>query len=312
MKKSLIIIISIVEVVAFVALLYVTQLFLLPIFPNDSTEMYRGYTQLKENSIDVIFMGSSQTYAGIDSGKITREGVEAYNFCASRQYVSMMPYYLQMALKTQTPKLVMVETYALFNDTVVTQDGPVAWNYSVMPPSQEKYDSLVRVLGGDKWQAFEYCYMPFFKYHNRWCEFDAAKFIKYNFPGMIDNANRGYFILGGTEKIDFSYATNYTKQRPVPEGNREDILKMVDMCSKKGIRIVFFKTPAGSWSKGDSMAAKKFMKDNRLTFIDLNEHLDEIGISVETDFQNANHLNASGAEKATNYIIPIIKKYMNQ
>ena len=49
------------------------------------------------------------------------------------------------------------------------------------------------------------------------------------------------------------------------------------------------------------------MEKNNLSFIELNDHLEEIGIDGKTDFADELHLNESGAEKTTDFIAKYLK-----
>ena len=50
------------------------------------------------------------------------------------------------------------------------------------------------------------------------------------------------------------------------------------------------------------------MEYNHLTYLEMNEYLDQIGIDPEKDFANANHLNISGANKATDFLANYLRQ----
>ena len=314
-KRVKIVVFSICLLLIFSVLLYFTQLMLTPIFPAESTGMVVGYKLLEENSLDVVFLGASQTFTGIDAGRLTREfGIESFDLCSSGQIMSMMPLYFDYALKTQTPKIVMVEVYSIFDDPTGCYDSSLAWNYGPMPASKEKYQSLLKVFGGDKWKAFEYCYLPYLVYHSRWSSFYPSLFYKYyiNPKDSVDISNRGFYGRDHVEQVTIQYYENdEITQRIIPESNQDDMLYMKKVCDQKGIQLVFYKSPSADWSRSDSISTKSFMKDNGLTFIDLNDYIDEIGIDASTDFHSVNHLNVSGAEKTTEYLASILNRYMH-
>lgn len=84
--------------------------------------------------------------------------------------------------------------------------------------------------------------------------------------------------------------------------------EMARICAENDIKLISFKFLISYWTKNDSKCVKKFMSANGLEYIDLNDHLDEIGIDNTTDFFNNNHSNLSGANKTTRFIAENIKE----
>ena len=102
-------------IVSFCLIICFIQPFFVPKYLSSSTTIVKGYSYLEENSLEVWFLGASQMFCSVDSGKLTNEhDIVSYDFGASAQFISMTPYYLREALKTQKPKLIMVEICRIF------------------------------------------------------------------------------------------------------------------------------------------------------------------------------------------------------
>ena len=69
--------------------------------------------EFDDDSIDVLALGSSHAFEDINTGVLFRSyGIAAYILAGSVQPYWNTYYYLAEALKTQTPRLVILEAYA--------------------------------------------------------------------------------------------------------------------------------------------------------------------------------------------------------
>jgi hypothetical protein len=245
----------------------------------------------------------------VDAQKITEEyNFAAYDFGASNQNLPITYYYLQEALKTQTPKVVMVDIGRIFEDGYADTDEEksLAWSYSATKLSVEKMNSLDYVLKGDKWKVLSYLF-PLLQFHDRWKSFGLND-IMYYFT-THDFSSRGYLSRDNVESQDIMYLSDDDgDERLISEESSYAIMDIVALCNENNISLIFFKTPTSNWSRTDSCTVKAFMDDNNLEFIDMNEYLNEIGIDAEEDFYNRTHLNCYGAEKSTDFLGMYLKE----
>ena len=135
-----------------------------------------GFYKLENNSVDALFLGSSQMLLGVNAQKMYEEyGIRAYDFGAYGQRLATSYYYLQEAFKTQSPKIVAVEVSGVFwSDDV--GEANLALNYPLMPLSKEKYASLKWLLE-DPWQSAWRC-IPFLISHSMWCQTTPIRLVK--------------------------------------------------------------------------------------------------------------------------------------
>lgn len=301
--------------VSFTLIFFGLQFIFMPRFPKESSATVDAFNSMKENSIDVLFLGSSQMYFSVDSGMLKREyGINAFDFGAPTQQLTTTKFYFDYALNSQSPKLVFVEIGKAFHDNKKIDESKIAWSYSPISPSVEKYNSLCEFFNGDRVRAFKYTYTPLFIYHNRWNAFKKSE-IKYILSDeAIQTAiyNRGYLGMDSKNSVSLSYFSNDVVQRNLPQESQSAILYMKKQCELKNIKLVFFKTPLSSWTKQDSKTIKQFMNDNNLEYLDLHDDIIEIGIDVDSDFSDSDHLNIYGSHKVTNYLAKVILQDLKQ
>ena len=299
--------------ISFCLIFLAIQSILVPKYLGESTVIVKGYSFLKNNSIDVLFLGASQTFYAVDAGKLTNEyNISSYDLASTTQPITITPYYLSEALKTQKPKLVMVEVCQIFNSNQDITPQVLSWNYAPTPSSFSKFQSAYSVLDGDMLKSFEYSYSPLFLYHDRWSSFNDQDIdFVFHPEKYIDSSFRGFIAHDRSEKRDILFYKSDNSICKIPSENVDAIKVIKEVCLENNIELVFFKVPAANWTKGESMSVKQFMNENGFSFVDMNDYLNEIGINGETDFFDKRHLNNSGAEKATDYLAKMISQYIH-
>ena len=295
-------------VVSFTFIFYLLQPIFLPKYYDDSTTRVHGYSYIQSNSVDCVFLGASQMFCSVDSERLTdKYGLSSYDYGSNSQIPTITSYYLEEALKTQSPKLVMFEIAMVFNNDYPSEEA-LAWNYSQMPVSFEKYKSLKNVLKGGSVKAFEYAFVPLLKYHDRWNSINRTDLgYAINPQKYINTETRGFKKRSHIEKETIAYLNKKDgEKRKIPEENKVAIDYMVNICKKRNIKLVFFKAPNALWTRADSSEVKTYMKSKNYEYLDLNDKLSEIGIDANKDFYDIAHLNYTGAEKTTDYLATII------
>lgn len=300
-------------VLSFVIIFVLIQPFFIPKYSGvdgELTSIVHGYSKLEKNTLDVIFMGASQTFCGIDTVELSNNfGISSYNYASSAQPITTTQFYLENAIKTQTPKLVVIDVCRAVQNDSNPSDKVISWNYDTVHSSLEKYRSLCDILNGDALKAFTYTYCPLFLYHNRWSsinEDDIGMVI--NPENYIFPQKRGFEPISKVKKQEFAYNEKITDSEEIPRKNKEALINIANICEKKNIQLLFIKIPSPVWTKENSNAIKEFTKKNNIDFLDMHEYLDEIGIEKNKDFADDQHLNIYGADKVTNYLLNIIQK----
>ena len=276
----------------------------LPKHVGDSTTMWAGLGELGNNSIDVLFLGPSQMFCTVDAQRLTEEfNINSYDFGASTQCLESTNYYLREALKTQNPKVVMVELSAVFLNKSDMTDISYSMSYAPMPFSREKWNSLLEVSDGNKKTAIEYS-IPLLVYHSRW-NVVSLDDITYYFK-KHDYSARGFLARKHIQKLSVAYNQAYDGDiQEIPKDSVNAILSIAEICRENNIELVFFKAPVSDWTRNDSAVVKRFLNENNLNYLEMNDYLDEIGIDDDK------HLNVTGAEKSTDFIAEYLLKSFN-
>ena len=280
------------------------QRILTPKFPENGNECFYS---LADGSVrDVVFIGPSQMFCTVDTVYLNEElGISSYDFGANSQLLPISFYYAQETFKHQSPKLVMVELCYVYHEKHSISDAAMAWNYAQMPVSREKFEN-VKALTDDTAKALEYAYAPLLVYHTRWNSFSFSD-VSRLFGGRDSSDTYGFQGLDDTNSVVLKYAAPASgTEKLIPEENRQAILDIARFCEAHGARCVFFKAPAGEWTRDESAGVKCFMEENGIPFLELNDCVDEIGLDPDSDFSSGTHLNRQGARKTTEYLASLL------
>ena len=288
----------------FFSLLFLkVQALMLP--KNHSLLTMDDFYSMEQNSLDVLFIGSSHVVNGIESQRIEDiTGLKTMSCAIIGQQAPLHIDYMEEALKYQKPELLVVDIYRFR-----------AKDYGYMPlPDLHESINGMRIRGGIKlrsiWENTEFENIPEFlfpviRYHTRWAELTMSD-IQYLF-GKRDSSNKGY---SGTDKTELREWCNakVTQEVPLPEKTEELLDTMTELAMENGTKLLFINLPYSHLNDDDMnmyQAIETYMHDRcsakgiDFDYIDYNQRLEEIGFDYSTDFRDYSHLNNSGAEKVS-------------
>lgn len=283
--------------------LYLAQNTVKAKFIGDSTTIVNGFYAEKRNSIDLLVIGSSNSFCTIDPITLYEEyGIKAYDFGSSSQPLNISLLYLKEALKTQKPKVVALETNMIIGDCIERgNEAAFRWGYTDIPISADKLISIYQSTGKVNKDYFTYIF-PMFRYHDRWKELSKTD---YTYLGQDKtNYSKGYLetMSVSEQPVLLEFYHDYEQASPehcVSVEAMQYIDKIKRICDKNAINLVLFKSPKEGWYVADTLAIKQIADERNIEFIDYNELYDlgELELDVLNDFRDKDHLNDFGAKK---------------
>ena len=93
------------------------------------------------------------------------------------------------------------------------------------------------------------------------------------------------------------------------EGSENYLNRIYELCNTNNIKLLLINVPAPNlWNEDKHEVVQEWADENNVTYLDLNEIDDEIGLNWETDTADGGgHLNLSGSEKVTSFIGKYLK-----
>lgn len=278
-------------------------------FIGDSTTIVNGFYAEKKNDIDLIVIGSSNSFCTINPLVLYEEyGIAAYDFGSSSQPMNISALYLKEALKKQTPKVVALEVNMMVGDSINSgNETALRWGFTDIPLSFDKLKCIYESVGAVDEEYFSYVF-PIFCYHNRWKELTKTDYTY--FYEDKTNYTKGY--LETQEVAEYAAHLDdyeYEGEAWIAESNIKYLDEIAALCSKKQIKLVLFKSPKENWHRYETEAIRALADERGLCFVDYNElyHNGELELDPAADFRDGQHLNDFGAVKVTSHFGGYIK-----
>lgn len=294
-------------VVAFVvflgAVLMLTGRIVRAKFIGDSTTIVNGFYAEKKNDIDLIVIGSSNSFCTVNPLVLYEEyGIAAYDFGSSSQPMNISALYLREALKTQKPKVVALEINMMIGDSISSRYEPgLRWGFTDIPLSMDKLSCIYESVGAVNAEYFSYIF-PVFRYHDRWKELSKTDYTY--FYQDKTNYTKGYLETQSVAEAAVNL-DDYDSEGEawIDEANIRYLDEMAELCSQHQIELLLLKSPKEGWYRYETEAIRALAEERGLQFVDYNELYHNGGVELDpaADFRDGQHLNDFGAKKVTSH-----------
>jgi len=311
-KKALKIITSVVAFVVVLALLlgYVASVMTVP----GDYRIYQwveGFYQEPEDSLDAVYIGSSNCYAYWNSMTAWEEhGIAVWTYACPGMMFEAAEYIIKEGRKTQPDAVYVVNINAISNPKI--ESSKIHRTTDYMPMSLNKLalvNRLTKVNGYSFSESLEY-YFPLIVYHDRWDELSQQDF-NYELDGL---KGASYYpgYLNKTKDVSKSYE-KIEEAGTLPENHAYTINKLLDYCDKEKVKVLFVTVPRRETNADDVKllnAANELIESRGYDTLNLHNAYDEIGIDLTQDYYNNPHTNIHGSLKFTNHVSEyLIEKY---
>lgn len=302
-------IIKYVKILSVTAILFLGGLYFADRLVTPVGEIEEFYDEPK-NSIDVLIVGGSHTMCSVSATSIyDNTGLTAYNLSTWSQPVWVSYHYIVEALKYQKPQIVILDAFGSFYDrsyfTGVDVDLVSDDFAQLMKPSLNLLQlNLARRRVQVTKKVWEE-YLNITKYHTRITELTEEDWQKI----FIDNSTpaKGYGPFYTKEDFSgYEYPVT-TETRDLYPYAEEYLLKIINLCKEKGIKLALVKIPHIA-DENDIMLVNtihRIAEENGVDFLDYNSS-NVLELDFSYDWADHGHLNNYGAKKATeavsNYI----------
>lgn len=272
--------------------------------PWNMTLKVGGFYNEPEDSMDVMFFGSSHMYCSIDPQQFQQEtGLQSYVFATQQQPLWITYYYMKEALKHQSPKKIFLEVHMSIFDEEYTDEGT---NYSAIDPipfSKNKLDMIY--AAAPKGDRHEYIF-NIIKYHSRWEELTPQDY-DLSFKKEIDPYRGFVRLTEATNDEDWDHVPvdvdSVIESKSPTEKNIEYLKKIIALTKEEGIEMAMFKAPSNATIEEKQIYnyVDQLCRENGVAFVDFNTHTSAIGLDIQRDYYDRRHLNTNGVAKFVPY-----------
>lgn len=278
------------------------------------TSRWFAYKQLPEDSIDILFIGNSRSFCSIDPRIIDDLlGTNSFVLGISAESIITTYYELEEAIKTQSPKYVVLESYAL--DKAPTRDKYYYLDFIWNIPFSIKYNNYIKIITEKESNYFTS--IPIIHEHSSIWKNPITLFNNINKNIEFNNIyiqTKGFLPRQTITNQKFTEAINENNQLNLYEQNITYFNYLVELCKKNNIELIVIETPMFDKSQYNKIVNfdRKLIEKN-INYRIFNSNLEFTDNFLFTDSM---HLSNLGAIKYSinfsEYFSNIIKRKINQ
>ena len=266
----------------------------------DGIRPMENYYALPEDTVDVLLLGSSHMGMNVNPALMwEEEGVAAYACWGSVQPTWNTYFYLRECLKTQRPRLIVMDVYAAVLDIEYSDYEAMVKNLLGMRLSQNKLEA-VRVSSPPEYRADVLLGFP--TYHYRYADLTLEDFTSYFW--QRDASLQRLAVSDGVQPIRALDAARITDSADLPEKMADYLDRIIACCREEGIPLLLIASPyeLSELEQQRFNRIREVARAQSLPFLNFNELYEDTGIDPATDFCDPGHLNTSGVTKYTAWL----------
>ena len=261
---------------------------------------WNAYLAEPRDTVDVLFLGSSYAYCDWNPGAMYDEsGLTGYVMAGGEQTVGGTYYYLKEALKTQSPKVVVLEGSSLFFDRY---ESFTQINVGYMPWGLNRVGAILEYAEPEKREGL---FVDLIFYHDRWKELTRGD-VQQAIPIRQRDHLKGHTAMDGVYDGVAGggpYLSEMRQSEEIYQQNLEDFARLGALCQEEGIDLIVAIAP--TYSQDTPEVYQRLERDVRergaTRLVNWADSFEEIGLDPSRHLYDGGHLNQEGAKVFSGY-----------
>lgn len=275
-------------------------------------EIARGFYAEPEDSLDVLYFGSSYMRNGISPLEIWHDyGITGYARVGSQQAPVISYYLLKEAFLTQSPRVVVYEASFLVNTKTSEAN-----NYDLRENRLHEAMDFMKLspakieLAGEIVEHSSLSYadllIPAYRYHERWTDLGKIDFQMLN---AVPYAYKGQYpaLTISPYEIRADYMADGSSDEPaaLDATTAYYVEKMQELCREHDAEFILVHMPNTIWDDNRYRIISEYAQSHELLYLDYSTDKlrSEVGFDSKTDSGDGGaHLNIIGAGKVSKHL----------
>lgn len=301
------------------AVLLLLQALLVPKYMMTTKEgALTGEYYANAGNNDVIFIGDCEVYENFSPITLWEEyGITSYIRGSPQQTIWQSYYLMEETFRYETPKVMVFNVLAMKYDTpesTGSQSRREAYNrvtLDTMRWSSSKLSAIQASMTQEErdWEGLYSYLFPLLRYHDRWSQLTQEDFAYWLKREPV--SDNGYLMQAGVKPMVDAHVSPPLADYSFGQTCWDYLNKMTELCKAHDTQLVLIKAPILYpvwWWEWDAQI-RQYAKENGLTYINMIQSLEDIGIDWQTDtFDTGLHLNVYGAEKTASWFGKILSE----
>lgn len=272
---------------------------------KDGIEQIQAYYNQPADSVDALFVGSSHIFCHVNTGVLWDDyGISAFDLAAAEQPFWNSYYYIKEALKTQTPKVIILDiTTPGIRPTDYQPENWLITNTYGLKYTPDRYEAIkISALK----ESFHRLLVPFNSTHGKYSDLSEDDFMNYSSSADF----KGFDPRETTVAFDTPDVSHITGRHELSDKENEYLRLIITYVQEKNIPLLFISSPYVIETDEEQEKYNTIFDiadEYGVPYVDFNLLYDEMGLDFSTDLAEVLHLNRSGNEKFTKYLGQYLK-----
>lgn len=271
---------------------------------EDGVEQMKSFYLQKEDTVDVLLVGSSHIYCNVNTGLLWDEyGMSAFDLGGAEQPYWNSYYFIKEALKTQRPKVIVMNATipGIRFDEYQSEVWLTTNLYGMHWNENRIMNTKVSAIKDSFWRIL----FPMNEMHGRYNDLSKDDFVDKNY----DISYKGFDYRATIIPFEKPDITGVTECQPIIPKQEEYLRKIIALCKEENIPLLLVSVPFVVTEDAQKYYNYEFQiaEEEGVDYLDFNKMYDEVGIDFATDMAEELHLNISGSQKFTRFLGQYIK-----
>ena len=256
--------------------------------------------QQDENTVDVLVLGTSMAYSAVNTNLLWAEnGIAAYNLCGAEMPYWVSYYYLQEALKTQSPKVIVLDAQpATYGMDTPARGRIIMSTFGIRDPLN-RLQAIAASAAPEDFLSYALGYPAV---HSTYSDVTLADFVFPPDNGGRGPAWKGYIEYNETERLTKPNQADWNQSaRPLSSKQQLYFEKILALANEKGINVLVtaFPTPYFATDIPYFSTLQGIAERYQAMFINYNHPDSKLTWDYTRDFADNQHLNIRGSARLT-------------
>ena len=272
---------------------------------GDVKDRFSGFYAEKDNTLDIVMIGSSPIFPFYSAPKLWGEmGVAMYPLSSNVQRPVAMKYLVEEAKKTQSPSLYIFEARMFTMDDEGLSEN-MAYTRGVTDNMTYSLNRIktIQAMVPETEDRLSF-YVDLFKYHTNW-KMLTLKSEWMNWRYHKESELKGMDVKDEVGPIPMPEAGGAAGELAISEVQETYLRDLLQYLKENEYQALFIVSPYNITIEEQQMFnyMDGIISEAGFSFINMNNYYDEIGIVFEEDYADyGSHTNAVGAEKCTDFL----------
>ncbi len=250
-----------------------------------------------DHTVDVLVLGTSLGYAGVNTNVLWEEyGIAAYDLCGAEQPFWVSRFYLEEALKTQSPKLIILDAKASTYTQEYSKRGRTILSTFGIRDLGVRLRAIQACVSAEDFWSFAIAWPQI---HTNYKDVTADHFVYPPDNGGRGSDWKGYIESTETEQHEKPSLVWAETRVPMQARQRQYLEEMLTIANEAGIPVLVIGIPNPDYANDHLYYNDLFAvaQEYGAQVINYNDPDLRVRLTYSSDFADWQHLNVKGSVK---------------